>query len=183
MLLKLIILIGILYVINYYISNKKNNTNEKKLTYIESGKDRIRNYKDVSDALFIPEVKYYNSQAYNDCVEYVDAFLECYELIKIDPSKAAYLYDNMVDDKKYIMNSVISVSIKMPYEYNLKDVIDNINEILDKYLLEVYNIYNDYLDKNGYDITTNIINLDHPDAYNFDDNIVEPGKKLLFDRV
>lgn len=183
MLLKLIVLIGILYVINYYISNKKNNTNEKKLTYIESGKDRIRNYKDVSDALFIPEVKYYNSQAYNDCVEYVDAFLECYELIKIDPSKAAYLYDNMVDDKKYIMNSVISVSIKMPYEYNLKDVIDNINEILDKYLLEVYNIYNDYLNNNGYDITTNIIHLNHPDAYNFDDNIVEPGKKLLFDRV
>lgn len=183
MLIKLIILIGILYIINYYISNKKNNTDDKKLTYIESGKNRIKNYKDVSDALFIPEVKYYNPQAYNDCVEYMDAFLECYELIKIDPSKAAYLYDNMVDDKKYIMNSVISVSIKMPYEYNLTDVINNMNDIMDKYLLEVYNIYKDYLDKNGYDITTNIIHLDHPDAYNFDDNIVEPGKKLLFDRI
>ena len=183
MLIKLIILIGILYIINYYISNKKNNTDDKKLTYIESGKDRIKNYKDVSDALFIPEVKYYNPQAYNDCVEYMDAFLECYELIKIDPSKAAYLYDNMVDDKKYIMNSVISVSIKMPYEYNLTDVVNNMNDIIDKYLLEVYNIYKDYLDKNGYDITTNIIHPNHPDAYNFDDNIVEPGKKLLFDRI
>jgi hypothetical protein len=183
MLLKLIILIGILYIINYYISNKKNNTDDKKLTYIESGKDRIKNYKDVANVLFIPEVKYYNPQAYNDCVEYMDAFLENYELIKIDPSKAAYLYDNMLDDKKYIINSILSVSIKIPFEYNLTDVIDNMNEILDKYLLEVYNIYNDYLDKNGYDSTTNIIHLNHPDAFNIDDNIVEPGKKLLFNRL
>jgi len=183
--IKIIILIIILYIINYYISKNENNRDEKKLTYVENdkNKDRIKNYKDISNLLFIPEIKYYNTQAYNEIIEYFDAFLECYEIIKIDPSKASYLYTNMIDDKKYILNSLLSTSIKIPYEFNLSDVIDDFTEILDKYLSEVYDIYNDYININGYDYTTNVIYLNHPDAYNIDDNIVEPGNKLLFNRI
>ena len=184
MLVKLIILIFILYIINYIVSKNNKKLLDDKLTYIESNKNRIQKYEDVSNILFIPEIKYYNPQAYNDCVEYIDAFLETYEIIKIDPSKASYLYDNMIDDKKYILNSLISVSIRIPDEYNLSDVIQDMETILDKYILEVYYIYKDYIDKNGYDYTTKLIyKSHHPEAYNIDDNIAEPGKKLLFNRV
>lgn len=184
MLLKLLILIFILYIINYYIQKNINENIEKKTTYIEEHTDRIKNYKDVLDILFLPEVKYYNPQAYNDCVEYIDAFLETYEIIQIDPSKASYLYDNMVDDKKYILNSLMSVSIKIPDEYNLIEVINDMNNVLDKYLDDVYEIYKKYIDENGYNYMTKLIyKTKQPDAFNIDNNIIEPGKKLLFNRV
>jgi hypothetical protein len=184
MLLKLLILIFILYVINFLISKREILKNNKQTNYIEIHKERIKNYKDISKILFIPEIKYYNPEAYNDCVEYIDAFLENYEIIKIDASKASYLYDNMIDNKKYILNSLMSLSIRIPDEYNLRDVIRDMENILDDYLYEVYKIYKEYIEINGYDYTTKLIyNMSQPDAYNLDDNIVEPGKKLLFNRI
>ena len=184
MLLKIFILIFILYVINYTISKKENKIKDNETIYIESNKERIQNYKDIVDILFLPEIKYYNPEAYNDCIEYIDAFLETYEIIKIDPSKASYLYDNMIDDKKYILNSLMSVSLRIPYEYNLTDVINDMENILNKYLSDVYNIYIKHIDENGYNCTTKLIyKIPQPDAFNIDDNIVEPGKKLLFNRI
>lgn len=184
MLLKFLSLIAILYIINYLISKKQIKNNTNKTIYVENYKDRIKNYKDVSNILFLPEIKYYNPEAYNECVEYLDAFLETYEIIQIDPSKASYLYDNMIDDKKYILNSLMSVSIKIPDEYNLIEVIQDMENILDNYLREVYEIYKKYIDENGYDYTTKLIyKTSQPDAFNIDDNIIEPGKKLLFNRV
>ena len=184
MLLKIIILICILYVINYIFTKKQKKIEDEKLTYIETGKKRIEKYKDISDILFLPEVKYFNPEAYNDCVEYIDAFLELYEIIQIDHSKASYLYYNMIDDKKYILNSLMSVSINIPYEYNLTDVIRDMEDILNKYLHNVYEIYKKYIDENGYDYNTKMIyEKQQPDAFNIDDNIIEPGKKLLFNRI
>ena len=90
----------------------------------------------------------------------------------------------MIDDKKYILNSLMSVSINIPYEYNLTDVIRDMEDILNKYLHNVYEIYKKYIDENGYDYNTKMIyEKQQPDAFNIDDNIIEPGKKLLFNRI
>ena len=183
MILKIIILIIILYLIIKNNNKQQNISDAIKLKHLENDTSRIQNNKKILNIIFDQELKYYNPEAYNECVEYIDAFLEKYDFIKIDPRRASFLYNNMLDDKKYIINSLLSITMRIPTEYNLKDVINDMDETLDEYLLEVYNIYQQYLNKSGYDYTTNMIYLNHPDPYNIDENIIEPGKKLLFNRV
>jgi hypothetical protein len=78
------------------------------------------------------------------------------------------------------MNTLISFEIKLPKEYNVKDVINDMCNALDKHLHEVYIIHENYIKRNGMDYTINIIIPNRPDGYNIDKNILEPSKTLNF---
>ena len=186
MIIQVILMIIFLYLLNYFISRNTQILNNRKTDFMRLNDDRlerISHNQKLLDLIYCPEYKYYNPEAYQEIIDYLDAFLELFELIQIDPSRSSDLYQSMVDNKKYIINSLISMSIRLPVEYDIKKFTDEFDKELQKYLIEANNIHEEYLKNNGFDCRTKLIFLNHPDAYNLDDNFVEPGKKLLFNRV
>jgi len=89
----------------------------------------------------------------------------------------------MIDRKKNIINTLISFRIRLPDEYNINDVINDMNEILDDYIKEVDIIHENYIKNNGINYTTKLYKLNDYDAYNIDVNPVMPKEKLLFNRL
>lgn len=179
-------LIIFLVLFKYYIDKNKQNIDNRKIDFMRVNDDRlerISSNQKLLDLIYCPEYKYYNPQAYYEIIDYLDSFLELFELIQIDPARSSDLYQSMVDNKKYIINSLISMSIRLPVEYNIKKFTDDFDRELQKYLIEANNIHENYLKNNGFDCRTKLIFLNHPDGYNLDDNFIEPGKKLLFNRV
>jgi hypothetical protein len=186
MIIQVILMIIFLYLLNYFVTRNTQILNNRKTDFMRLNDDRlerISHNQKLLDLIYCPEYKYYNPEAYQEIIDYLDAFLELFELIQIDPSKSSDLYQSMVDNKKYIINSLISMSIRLPVEYDIKKFTDEFDKELQKYLIEANYIHEEYLKNNGFDCRTKLIFLNHPDGYNLDDNFVEPGKKLLFNRV
>lgn len=186
MIIQVILMIIFLYLLNYFVTRNTQILNNRKTDFMRLNDDRlerISHNQKLLDLIYCPEYKYYNPEAYQEIIDYLDAFLELFELIQIDPSRSSDLYQSMVDNKKYIINSLISMSIRLPVEYDIKKFTDEFDKELQKYLIEANNIHEEYLKNNGFDCRTKLIFLNHPDGYNLDDNFVEPGKKLLFNRV
>ena len=182
-LIQIILLIIIIIFLKYQYDKRKTYINDKKIKLVNKKMNRVQNNKPIFDIVFSPEYKYYNPETYIELIDYLESFLEIIELIKIDPSKTGDLYQNLLDNKRYIINLLLSTSIRLPSEFNIIDVTNNMDEILQTHLKDVDKIYEDYLRENGLNHTTKLILLNEPSGYNFDDNIVEPGKKLLFNRV
>jgi len=182
MIIKILTLLIILFTINYIIKKKKNILKKKKQKLIKiNNANRIIEHEDVLNILYsIEGYYYYNQQAYIDLIKYLENFLEIVDLCYIDEHYSTNLYPNLRDLKKLIMNSLISFEIKLPKEYNVKDVINDMCSTLDKYMHEVYLIHENYIKNKGMDYTVNIIIPNRPDGYNIDNNILEPHKKLHF---
>jgi hypothetical protein len=182
MIIKILTLLIILFAINYIITNKKNILEKKKEKLIKiNNADRITEHEDVLNILYsIEGYYYYNQQAYIDLIKYLENFLEIVDLCNIDDHYSTRLYPNLQDLKKLIMNTIISFEIKLPQEYNLKDVIVDMCDVLDKHLHEVYLIHENYIKTKGMDYSVNIIIPNRPDGYNVDNNILEPSKRLYF---
>ena len=100
---------------------------------------------------------YYNEEAYEEMVEELENFLVLFRSINIDNSYGGVFYDLMVDKKRSILNNLRSIGIKIPDEYNLKTALNDLEAILDDYLDKAYNLYKNYIQKNGYDHTTKMI--------------------------
>ena len=184
MLLKILILIIIIYIINYFLEKKKEITNIKKqkLIKINGGKRVIQN-DDFFDILFKIEGYYdFNQQAYLDLLKYTELFLEIVDIIRIDPHYSTNLYSNLRDIKLEILNTLISFQIELPNEFNINDVINDYCKVLDKYLNEVYEIHEDFIKQNGFDYTMKLIHLNSPQGYNQDKNVVDPDRNTYFNR-
>jgi hypothetical protein len=184
--IRIILLVIFIFFLKHYINKNNTYINDRKKNFLrveDEHIDRIIQDQELFDLVYCPELKYYNPQAYYEILDYLQAFLEIFELIKIDPHRSSDLYQSMEDNRKYIINSLISMSIRLPIEYNIKKFTDMFDNKLKEYLLEAYNIHENYLRDNGFDCTTKLIFKNHPSGYNLDDNFIEPGKKLLFNRV
>lgn len=185
MLLKLILLFAIIFAI-YYINDKYNNyINKRKLNIIKTAKiKRIADDKRIIDIIYSIQTYYhYNQQAFEELIKNLELFLELYELIRIDHDKSNDLYFNMIDRKKNIMNVLLTYRIRLPYEYNISDVMNDMNDILDDYLHRVYDIHEQYIRDNKINYTTKLYSLNEYDAYNIDRNPIMPNEKLLFNRL
>jgi hypothetical protein len=159
---------------------KRNEILYKKKTNILRNKniDNIKSDKNLINILYsIEEYYYYNEQAYNEFIENLELFLKFFNFVTIDNSLGGQLYRNLLDYKKLIINCLISMSIKLPPEYNLQEVIQNIESILDDYLYKTKNIYEEYLKKNGIDHTTKLIILKDIEPYNENYNIFHKNKQ------
>ncbi len=184
-LIKIITVIIIFAIIKYILDKKKYALNKKKVKLVKlNNANKILDYKDILDIIYSIEGYYYhNQQGFIELINYLETFLEIIELIKIDPHYSTNLYANLRDLKKNILNTLISIEIKLPIEYNINDVVNDMNDILDKYINEIYLIHENYIKEKGMDYTVKIIKRNDLDGYNVDDNILEPNKKLLFNRV
>jgi hypothetical protein len=182
MIIKILTLLIILFIINYIIKKKKSILKKKKEKLIKiNNAERIIEHTDILNILYsIEGYYYYNQQAYIDLIKYLENFLEIVDLCYIDEHYSTNLYQNLRDLKKVIMNTLVSFEIKLPQEYNVRDVINDMCSTLDKYLDKVYLIHENYIKKNGMDYTINLIIPKRPDGYNIDKNILEPNKKLYF---
>ena len=100
---------------------------------------------------------YYNEEAYEEMVEELENFLVLFRSVNIDNSYGGVFYDLMVDKKRSILNNLRSIGIKIPEQYNLNTALNDLENILNDYLDKTYNLYKNYIQKNGYDYTTKII--------------------------
>lgn len=180
--IKILTIVIILFIINYIIKKKKNILKKKKEKLIKiNNADRIIKHIDILNILYsIEGYYYYNQQAYIDLIKYLENFLEIVDLCYIDQHYSTNLYVNLRDLKKLIMNTLVSFEIKLPQEYNIKDVITDMCDVLDKHMHEVYLIHENYIKSKGMDYTVNLIIPNRPEGYNIDNNILEPSKKLYF---
>jgi hypothetical protein len=185
MLLRLILLIAIIFAI-FYLNDRYNNyINQRKLNIIKTNKiNRLTDDKRIVDIIFsIQSYYHYNQQAYEELIKNIELFLELYELIRIDHNRSNDLYFNMVDRKENILNILITYRIRLPDDYNITDVINDMNNILDDYLKRVYDIHENYIKNNKINYTTKLYLLDDYNGYNIDDNLIMPKEKLLFNRL
>ena len=104
MIIQVILMIIFLYLLNYFVTRNTQILNNRKTDFMRLNDDRLerisQNQK-LFDLIYCPEYKYYNPEAYQEIIDYLDAFLELFELIQIDPSRSSDLYQSMVDNKKY----------------------------------------------------------------------------------
>ena len=102
-------------------------------------------------------------------ISHIDYFFEIYETIK-DNNESVYLkYDMLINEKKNAINALHSIifSLTPNTEYNnkLKNSMTKLDEILNIYIVDAQNIYENELYKKN--ITHKVIkSIDEPDAYN-----------------
>jgi len=184
MIIKIAVLLVVMYFINYCINRKKitNNNKKQNLLKIHSAK-RILDDEEIYNLLHgIENYYYYNQQAYIDLIKYIELFLEIVHVISIDPQFSTNLYGNLSELKIEIMNTLISFEILLPNNYNMNNIVDNLNTILDSYLREIYEIHEEYIKSNGMNYTMKLIDSTNIYAFNIDKNILDPKKNIYFNR-
>jgi len=183
--IKIITLIILLFIIKYIIDKRQEILNNKKEKLVSRNKvKRILKHKNLLDIIYsIEGYYYYNQEAYIELLKHIENFLEIIDLCYIDPHYSTNLYYNLLDLKKLILNCLLSFELKLPIEYNVNDVILDLTEILDEYLKDIYILHEKYIKENGMDYTIKLIFQNYPDGYNIDDNLLEKGKKLYFNRI
>jgi len=185
MIIRLILLILIIFTVYYYSQRhnqyiKKRKTNLIKLNKIK----RINSDEKIVNIIYsIQGYYHYNQEAFEELIKNIEIFLELFELINIDIRYISLLYSNMVDRKKNIINTLVSFRIRLPIEYNVDEVIIDMNSILDDYLNKVYIIHTNYIKENGININTKLIIPNDYDGYNIDTNPIMSKEKLLFNRL
>ena len=185
MIIRLILLILIIFAVYYYSQRHNEYIKKRKMNLIKLNKIKRINSDDriVNIIYSIQGYYHYNQEAFEELIKNIEIFLELFELINIDIRYISLLYSNMVDRKKNIINTLVSFRIRLPIEYNVDEVIIDMNSILDDYLNKVYIIHTNYIKENGININTKLIIPNDYDGYNIDTNPIMSKEKLLFNRL
>lgn len=135
-----------------------------KSKFIEKNEE-IKNF-----VYFIQDFYYYSPENYIEFISNLDTFLSIYEDILIDDKLAGKFY-NLLEKKKFIiLHYLDAIKINCPDDRNVIEKVNtNINEmenILNNYLYDVYERNNKYNKQNGFDINTKIIDLNLKYPYN-----------------
>jgi hypothetical protein len=120
-------------------------------------------YDDVTHLLFnIQDLYIYNPQAYIEFTDNIDVFFDQYETAIKDNSNAGILYNYMIEIKKNSINNLHSIIHNLPSNKNiinkLNDAINNTETILNIYLDDIQNIYEQYIYYNGITNKTTLLN-------------------------
>ena len=121
------------------------------------------NNKSFENFLFLnQEFYYYNPQVWINIVSNIDKFLEIYEDVIIDSSRAGNSYNQMKDLRDLCVKDLISIKINCP---DNKDVLKKINlsindleQLMNKYLFDVYDKNVKFIKQNGLNNHSVIIN-------------------------
>lgn len=119
--------------------------------------------KTIKNFLFLnQEFYYYNPQSWIEMVKYIDRFLEIYNDITIDISRAGVMYNSMKDMRDKSIECLVSIKINCPDNRKVLEKInksiDELEKIMNKYLYDVYVKNEINIKNNGYDNHTVIIN-------------------------
>lgn len=152
----------------YLEDHKEELINLNDYTFPKSKYIHDYNNKEFIDFMYLnQEYYYYNKQCWIEMIKCIDRFLEIYEEVKIDHSRAGVLYNSMKDIRDESINSLVSIKINCPDNRIVLDKINNsiitLEKLMNKYLYNVYLINNNYISSNGYNNHTIIINPNHFD--------------------
>lgn len=166
------ILIGFVIVFLYLQTEEKFDN-----TIINRKKEFIRpvpknSKKEIVNFLFsIQDFYEYNPIAYENMVEGLDQFFDRYNEILKDVSLAGMSYDNLIEEKRNIINSLHSIIFKLPpnkqYDNKLENAIKSIEIFLQIYLDDVEKINNKYIYDNGVLNTSQLIKKTKVQPINF----------------
>jgi hypothetical protein len=174
-------MIGLLVIYLYYTTQVRNEENlnilskqKEDLLFPKPIKTIEFNHKDMINFLFSIQDFYQNNpQAYEDMIENIDQFFVLYNEIIINPELANQNYQNLVDLKRSILNSLQSIIINLlpnvQRDNKLQESVVVLNNILNKYLSDIKKLHENLIYKNGYNMRTTLINTG-PDSYNTFDN-------------
>jgi len=131
---------------------------------------------DIIDFLFsIQDFYPRNPQAYEDMIESCDQFFILYHEIKTNSQLANFNYQNLIDLKRSMLNSLQSILINMVpnvgRDNKLQESITVLDIILNRYLDEIKRIHDEYLYEHGYDIHTTLINTGEDASNMYDDKL------------
>ena len=136
----------------YLEEHKEELINLNDYTFPKSKYIHDYNNKEFIDFMYLnQEYYYYNKQCWIEMIKCIDRFLEIYEEVKIDHSRAGVLYNSMKDIRDESINSLVSIKINCPDNRIVLDKINNsiitLEQLMNKYLYNVYLINN--RDKTG----------------------------------
>jgi hypothetical protein len=146
---------------------------KQKLDKLSNVEKVVLDKDDIVDTLIIME-KYYdiNPQAYNEMINNLEIFFKYYNLSIKDKSKTSMCFENMEIYKAQILNSIHSfifrINSNKVYIDELNKLIDDMDNILVKYLNITYDIHLNYIHDNGWEHSTKNItpNLQPYNSYN-----------------
>ena len=119
----------------------------------------------------------YNPQQYIEMANNINKFFELYDSTFIDKSSSYINYEFMVQCKRDSLNSLQSMTLKIPSDLRvrkfLNDAVDTLDNILTQRLDHISFLVDEYTHINGYDINTKIINYG-PKASNEYEDIFKP---------
>lgn len=127
-------------------------------------------YDNVVDFLFtIQDFYEHNQISYQLMISHIDYFFEIYETIKDNNESVNLKYNMLISEKKNAINALHSIIFSLTpnteYDNKLKNSMIKLDEILNIYIDDAKNIYENELYKNN--ITHKIIgSVDDPEAYN-----------------
>lgn len=158
-------------------TQKLNSTNVDKIKSIVPP-IKTTSHSELVDFLFsIQDLYVYNQRSYESMVENIDRFFSLYDEAKINNYLAGRNYELMKTQKRMSINFLMQINFGMrpnsEYDSKLKHSVRTLNSILDKYMVEVYRIYQNELYLNGYNSQTVLVNNYDITAYNtYNDKII-----------
>lgn len=164
------LIIIIIFFYSYYMYNTRQKNQSKPVSYkdvlipnINDNKNEFMEIQKPENNIitkFLLKIQlyyFYNEEAYEEMVEELENFLIIFRSKNIDNSYGGVFYDLLIDKKRLILNNLRSIGIKLPKEYNIELSLNDLENILNDYLNKLYYSYQNYLQRNGYDYTTKII--------------------------
>jgi hypothetical protein len=165
--------------INYFYDKKVNKDNQYKSTmndkvkYVRPNTKIVEKYDDWNNLIFsIQDFYKYNPLAYEEFITGIETFMDMYEETLLNGSVAGQRYEDMKIVQRNVLNSFHSIIHTLPYNANiinkLTNALETIELLLQTYLKKVERIYSLYINKNGYGVSTIIINkgTEPRNAYN-----------------
>lgn len=164
-------LVGLFVIVLLYLYDKKEQMIEnKKKEFIRPLPKNSK--KEIISFLFsIQDFYEYNPIAYENMVEGLDQFFDRYNEILKDVSLAGISYENLIEEKRHVINSLHSIIFKLPsnrkYDKKLENAIKSIEYFLQIYLDNVEKINNEYIYNKGIINTSKFIKKTKVQPINF----------------
>ena len=149
------IICAIIYFNEQYESENKlseKNKNNTKIKSIKPKSENITKHKDILDFVFsIQDLYSRNPSAYQEMIQNLDNFFDCYDEVISDNSTASGRFNDMKSLNLDILNSLQSIIYSTTYvdQEAIVDKVDGalekLKDLLNYYLEDVYKIGNKYI--------------------------------------
>lgn len=169
--LSIIVGLCVASIITYVIYKREMETLENterihkiKSDYITPIPNKITKYEDLTDLIFsIQDFYIYNPQSYELLIKSLDTFIDVYENCMTDNSLSGQLFENAKTHKLLSLNYLHSIIIMIPSNKSLIDKLNKsmntLENLLNTYLIQIYDKNNEYTKTNGYFNSSKIIDL------------------------
>jgi hypothetical protein len=168
-----IIIIGLILYYYFFYKEKQLEKSYKNIIYPKISKELNKTeHRKLTEFIFKIQLFYdYNPPAFEEMKQQIEDFIILYKGANVNYKYAGVFYELMIDKKALILNNLRSINIKIPKEYNINDALNDLEILLDEYLDNIYYMYQNYIQKNGYTYNTKLINKKEM-AYNkYSENI------------